>query len=180
MPDDGGREPVAVFIDNLESHKRAALLAALQEVLARLGKDVCNTEYGKNLGRSLFEFRLRHTYDEIVSPVPWSRSVRTTRTRSRRRCASACLLPPSRRQARPAPERLRQGAAFIEETSRQRDQASPQASCRLQGAPRPSTCPISSRAQSLEQDVGLMPARPASGLMYLTPYGYHCILGLRR
>src|SRR5665811_793840 len=38
--DDEGREPVAVSIDNLEPHKRAALLAALQEILARHGKDV--------------------------------------------------------------------------------------------------------------------------------------------
>jgi hypothetical protein len=68
--DDEGREPVAVFIDNLEPQKRAALLAALQEILARHGKDVCNTEYGKNLGKSLYEFRLRHTYDEIVAQHP--------------------------------------------------------------------------------------------------------------
>jgi len=64
--DDNGREPVAVFIDRLAPHKRAALLAALQEILAHQGKDVCNTEYGKNLGKSLYEFRLRHTYDEVV------------------------------------------------------------------------------------------------------------------
>lgn len=68
--DEGGREPVAVFIDGLEPHKRAALPAALQEILGRLGKDVCNTEYGKNLGGSLFEFRLRHTYDEINARYP--------------------------------------------------------------------------------------------------------------
>ena len=68
--DDNGREPVAVFIDKLEPHKRAALLAALQEILARQGKDVCNTEYGKNLGKGLYEFRLRHTYDEIVAQHP--------------------------------------------------------------------------------------------------------------
>jgi hypothetical protein len=68
--DDNGREPVAVFIDKLEPHKRAALLAALQEILAHQGKDVCNTEYGKNLGKSLYEFRLRHTYDEIAAQHP--------------------------------------------------------------------------------------------------------------
>lgn len=68
--DDDGREPVAVFIDKLELQKRAALLAALQEILARQGKDVCDTEYGKNLGKSLYEFRLRHTYDEILARHP--------------------------------------------------------------------------------------------------------------
>ncbi|GBE23378.1 MAG TPA: hypothetical protein ENH00_15000 [Actinobacteria bacterium] len=58
---------MAVFVDNLEPYKRGALPAALQEILARHGKDVCNTEYGKNLGKGLYEFRLRHTYDEIVA-----------------------------------------------------------------------------------------------------------------
>ena len=73
--DDDGREPAAVFIDKLEPHKRAALLAALQEILAQHGKDVCNTEYGKNLGKSLFEFRLRHTYDEIAAQHPDAASI---------------------------------------------------------------------------------------------------------
>lgn len=65
-----GREPVAEFLDDLAAHKRAALLAALSEILAQQGLDVCKTEYGKNLGKGLAEFRLRHTYDEIVRRYP--------------------------------------------------------------------------------------------------------------
>ncbi len=65
-----GREPFAVFLDNLESHKRAAVVAALQEILASQGLDVCSTEYGKNLGRGLAEFRLRHSYGEVVRRFP--------------------------------------------------------------------------------------------------------------
>ena len=72
---DSGREPALVFIDKLEPHKRAALLAALQEILASQGKDVCDTEYGKNLGKGLCEFRLRHTYDEIVAQHPGATSI---------------------------------------------------------------------------------------------------------
>jgi len=34
----------------------------------------CIPEYGKNLGKSLYEFRLRHTYDEIVAQHPDSRA----------------------------------------------------------------------------------------------------------
>jgi len=68
--DAAGREPLAVFLDNLESDKRAALVAALQEILAYQGLDVCSAEYGKNLGGGLAEFRLRHSYGEVVRRFP--------------------------------------------------------------------------------------------------------------
>lgn len=65
-----GVEPAARFIDRLEAHKRAALVAALECVLASQGVGVVGTEFGKPLGKGLYEFRLRHTYDEIVSRYP--------------------------------------------------------------------------------------------------------------
>jgi len=65
-----GREPLAVFLEGLEPRKRAALVAALSEILAKQGLDVCATEYGKHLGKGLAEFRLRHSYDEIVRRFP--------------------------------------------------------------------------------------------------------------
>jgi hypothetical protein len=39
--------------------KRQALGYATQAVLQRLGAAVCGTEFGKQLGGGLFEFRLR-------------------------------------------------------------------------------------------------------------------------
>jgi putative component of toxin-antitoxin plasmid stabilization module len=49
---------------SLTPSKRAAAVAAIELVLAELGLDVCQTEYGKALGKGLFEFRIRH--DESV------------------------------------------------------------------------------------------------------------------
>ncbi len=62
--DEGGREPIAKWLDPLSEVKRDAVLAALTHVLARLGPDVCESEWGKNLGSGLCEFRVRHTADE--------------------------------------------------------------------------------------------------------------------
>lgn len=56
---DNGRQPAKEFIDGLPEPKKGTLLAAIQTVLAKHGKDVCTTEYGKNLGTSLYEFRVR-------------------------------------------------------------------------------------------------------------------------
>jgi putative component of toxin-antitoxin plasmid stabilization module len=39
----------------------------MSEILERNGINVCETEYGKNLGQGLFEFRLRHGADEIAA-----------------------------------------------------------------------------------------------------------------
>jgi hypothetical protein len=47
--------------------QRAAILAALKNVLAYLGKDVCNSEWGKALGEGLFEFRLRWSEGEVLA-----------------------------------------------------------------------------------------------------------------
>lgn len=51
----------------LTPHQRRAIGAALSEVLEKIGLDVCDTEYGKQLGGGLFEFRLRHDADEIIA-----------------------------------------------------------------------------------------------------------------
>ena len=44
----------------------AALLSALEHVLSHRGVGVCGTEWGKQLGGGLFEFRIRHTAAEIT------------------------------------------------------------------------------------------------------------------
>lgn len=62
-----GSEPVRRFIDSLSNDKRDALLAALAKVLARQGLDVCRSEWGKQLGGGLAEFRLRHDEREVLA-----------------------------------------------------------------------------------------------------------------
>lgn len=63
-----GAEPVREWMLNeLTPYQRRALGVALFQVLQRHGVDVCNGEYGKQLGQGLFEFRLRHDADEIIA-----------------------------------------------------------------------------------------------------------------
>jgi Phage derived protein Gp49-like (DUF891) len=62
--DDYGRQPAREWLLSLDSGKRAAAIAAIEVLLADMGPDVCATEYGKHLGKGLFEFRIRH--DEAV------------------------------------------------------------------------------------------------------------------
>jgi hypothetical protein len=62
--DDYGRQPAREWLLSLDSGKQAAAIAAVEVLLADMGPDVCATEYGKHLGKGLFEFRIRH--DEAV------------------------------------------------------------------------------------------------------------------
>lgn len=65
---DGGTMPVLEWLNKLESSdsaKHDAVVYGLQVILAREGAGVCGTEFGKNLGKGLCEFRLRHTRDEL-------------------------------------------------------------------------------------------------------------------
>ncbi|HTU36604.1 MAG TPA: hypothetical protein VMF35_01230 [Acidimicrobiales bacterium] len=67
--DPSGKEPCRDFIDGLDVAKAAAMRSALVHILARQGPDVCETEFGKNLGKGLYEFRLRHDEAEILNRV---------------------------------------------------------------------------------------------------------------
>jgi putative component of toxin-antitoxin plasmid stabilization module len=68
--EDDGRQPCVEWFENdLSVHQRAAILAALKNILAYFGKDVCETEYGKALGEGLFEFRLRWGEDEVLRKI---------------------------------------------------------------------------------------------------------------
>ena len=51
---------------DLSDVELAALLSALEHVLSHRGIGVCGTEWGKQLGGGLFEFRIRHTASEIA------------------------------------------------------------------------------------------------------------------
>lgn len=66
--DDGQHLPVRDWLEDLEQSEPAkhdAIMYALSQILARQGTNVCETEFGKTLGQGLFEFRLRHTRDEL-------------------------------------------------------------------------------------------------------------------
>lgn len=52
-------------MDELSDFKAAALDAAVERVLCALGIDLAKTEWLKALGEGLFEFRVRHTAEEI-------------------------------------------------------------------------------------------------------------------
>jgi putative component of toxin-antitoxin plasmid stabilization module len=58
--DDRGRSPAREWLHSLSTGKKAAAIAAIEFVLSELGPDVCGTEFGKHLGKGLFEFRIRH------------------------------------------------------------------------------------------------------------------------
>jgi phage-related protein len=62
-----GREPCREWLNRLSEPKRDALLVAFEHVLARLGPDVCESEWGKALGAGLYEFRVRHTAEETAA-----------------------------------------------------------------------------------------------------------------
>jgi|SRR5579859_6952215 len=65
--DSDGRQPVRDWIRNdLDRSKARALGVAMFHILQQEGIDVCATEYGKQLGKGLFEFRLRHNAQEVL------------------------------------------------------------------------------------------------------------------
>jgi hypothetical protein len=68
--DHRGRQPCREWLDELvgdlrQRPKGLAAIAALERVLARDGLGVCSSEWGRNLGGGLCEFRVRHTKAEI-------------------------------------------------------------------------------------------------------------------
>jgi hypothetical protein len=64
-----GREPCREFIDDLTPVKRLALGAALANVLSRQGPNVCNTEFGRDLGENLCEFRIKMSERDVLRRV---------------------------------------------------------------------------------------------------------------
>jgi len=60
--DESGDKPALRWIrDELTVRQRRALGYAMQRLLQRYGAGVCGTEFGRQLGGGLFEFRLRLT-----------------------------------------------------------------------------------------------------------------------
>ncbi len=62
--DERGDKPVLRWIrEGLSRSQRASLGQAMREVLQEEGVGVCGTEFGRQLGGGLFEFRLRRSVE---------------------------------------------------------------------------------------------------------------------
>jgi hypothetical protein len=106
--DDDARSPVEEWMDSdLTDLELAALVSGLEHVLSHRGIDVCRTEWGKQLGEGLFEFRIRHSAAEIEHMFTGATASR--QAAKREKGPPPCLLPRLREEGRAAPERLRQG-----------------------------------------------------------------------
>ncbi len=64
--DTDGRRPVREWLQKLDRSKARALGVALFHILQQEGVGVCKTEYGKPISKDLFEFRLRHSAQEVL------------------------------------------------------------------------------------------------------------------
>lgn len=63
---DDGFEPFTSFLNDLSDAGFAALDAAIQTILLVRGIELASTEWLKALGQGLYEFRVRHTTEEIA------------------------------------------------------------------------------------------------------------------
>lgn len=63
--DDDGKELVLEWLRGLSLTKKQVLGQAMNKVLQELGIGVCATEFGKQLGKGLFEFRLRQKVGDV-------------------------------------------------------------------------------------------------------------------
>lgn len=65
-----GKAVVLNWLRSLSLRKKQVIGNAMNEILQHLGLDVCETEFGKQLGRGLFEFRVRQDEDSVRPGVP--------------------------------------------------------------------------------------------------------------
>jgi len=73
-----GGEPARRWIDHLETSKRRAAMAAMSHLLRVRGPAICDTEYGRHLGRGLFELRIRHDAEVILGKAGGESATRAT------------------------------------------------------------------------------------------------------
>lgn len=64
--DDEGHEPALAFMRSLTPGKRRAIGVAINEFLQYLGPAVVRTDFGKNLGGGLYEFRVDQDAEQIL------------------------------------------------------------------------------------------------------------------
>jgi phage-related protein len=68
--DGRGNQPVLHWLrEELTAAQRRAIGVAMREVLEEMGVGVCKTEFGRQLGGGLFEFRLRQDAEEVLRRV---------------------------------------------------------------------------------------------------------------
>lgn len=60
-----GRSPFDVWFNKLPQYEQAVVDAVIEHILTPLGRDICNTEWGKPLGDGLYEVRIRRTLTAI-------------------------------------------------------------------------------------------------------------------
>ncbi|WP_331956228.1 hypothetical protein [Pengzhenrongella sp.] len=70
-----GSCPFQTFFNKLDPYAQAVVDAAMERIVAPLGIDVCSTEWGKPLGKGLYEIRIRQSLHAIrtwgqTDPVP--------------------------------------------------------------------------------------------------------------
>ena len=63
-----------LFYRRLPDHAQAVLAAAIENVLAVHGMDVCSGEWGKALGGGLYEFRIRRSLNTILTSAGLEKS----------------------------------------------------------------------------------------------------------
>lgn len=54
------------FLFSLPEYEQAVLVAAIEQVLARYGIDICTGEWGRPLGDGLYEFRVKKSLKAIL------------------------------------------------------------------------------------------------------------------
>jgi hypothetical protein len=75
-----GDQPVRRWIDHdLSAAQRKAVMAALKYLLAAEGIGICASEYGRHLGRGLFELRIRHNQQTIIKKAGLAMLAQTPR-----------------------------------------------------------------------------------------------------
>jgi phage-related protein len=80
--EEDGSTPVHDWLLSLPPSQRRAVGSAMERILQRDGIGVCGTEFGKQLGAGLFEFRARISSDDVKrppapdEPQPWKMLVR--------------------------------------------------------------------------------------------------------
>jgi len=76
----GGDQPVRCWIDHdLSAAQRKAVMAALKYLVGIEGVGICASEYGRHLGRGLFELRIRHDEQTILKKAGLARLAETPR-----------------------------------------------------------------------------------------------------
>lgn len=94
--DGRGNQPVLHWLrEELTAAQRRAIGVAMREVLEEMGVGVCKTEFGRQLGGGLFEFRLRQDAEEVLRRV--GKEPRRAEPRASESCYGCSATPTATR-----------------------------------------------------------------------------------